>query len=236
MLPALYNDQSNLHPRPVQARAIRFTCCRTLGMGRWIAAVAVLTATCSGCTGVNRTLSSVLSTGTASECIEAHRNESCARKAWFRREHNFCDQAYLNDFRDGFIAGYVAILDGKPGCPPAIPPKAYWGWASQSAEGQARMAAWFAGYPYGVQAAKDDGVNQWNALQLSPQFEQKYGMRSSSSNSGQYGSPNGTQQYYDGSSTISPNAAPTPVTPSDSPMIDMVPDAADSVSPFPVIE
>jgi hypothetical protein len=103
MLPALYNDQSNLHPRPVQARAFRSTCCRTLGTGRLLAAVAVLTATCSGCTGVNRTLSSVLSTGTASECIEAHRNESCARKAWFRREHNFCDQAYLNDFRDGFI-------------------------------------------------------------------------------------------------------------------------------------
>lgn len=236
MLPALHNNQCHMHQFSVQFRAIRSIHCQILSSRRLLAIVAVLTGICSGCTGVNRSLNSILSTGTASECIEAHRNESCARKAWFRREHNFCDQPYLNDFRDGFIAGYVAILDGKPGCPPAIPPKAYWGWGSQSAEGQARMQAWFAGYPYGVQAAKDDGVNQWNALQMSPQFEQKYGMRSGTGNSGQFGGPYGSQQYFDGPTTINPNAAPTPVTPSDSPMIDMVPDAAAGVSPFPAIE
>jgi hypothetical protein len=126
-----------------------------------------------GCTTVNSSLQSVFSGGCLSDAIEAHRNRTCALKAWFRREHNFCDEAYLRDFKAGFIAGYIAIAEGKPGCPPNVPPKEYWSWAYQSADGQARMAAWFRGYPYGVQAARDDGVTGWNHVQIGPEFQRK---------------------------------------------------------------
>jgi hypothetical protein len=131
-----------------------------------------------GCTSMNSSLQSVFSGGCLSEAIEAHRNRTCALKAWFRREHNFCDEANLRDFRSGFIAGYVAIAEGKPGCAPNVPPNEYWGWAYQSADGQSRMAAWFRGYPYGVQAARDDGVTGWNHIQLGPDFQPKKGTAS----------------------------------------------------------
>jgi len=126
-----------------------------------------------GCTSFGSGLGSIFSGGCMGEAIELHRNRTCALKAWYRREHNFCDQAYLKDFKAGFVDGYVAIAEGKPGCPPSVPPKQYWSWAYQTPEGQAQMAAWYAGYPYGVQAAKDDGLNTWNHINLGPNFQTK---------------------------------------------------------------
>jgi hypothetical protein len=142
-----------------------------------------------GCTSTNASLQSIFSGGCLDEAIEAHRNKTCALKAWFRREHNFCDEPYLRDFRDGFVAGYIAIAEGKPGCPPNVPPKNYWSWAYQSADGQARMAAWYRGYPYGVQAARDDGVSGWNHVQLGPEFQTKAASPTTASASSPAGSP-----------------------------------------------
>ena len=124
-----------------------------------------------GCTSVSSSIGSVFSGGCMSEAIELHRNRTCALKAWFRREHNFCDQPNLRDFKDGFVDGYVAIAEGKPGCPPSVPPKRFWSWAYQTPSGQSQMAAWYAGYPYGVQAAKDDGLNSHNHINLGPNFQ-----------------------------------------------------------------
>lgn len=125
----------------------------------------------SGCTSLNSSIGSIFSGGCMSDAIELHRNRTCALKAWFRREHNFCDQPYLRDFKEGFVDGYVAIAEGKPGCPPSVPPKRFWSWAYQTPEGQAQMAAWYAGYPYGVQAAKDDGLSNRNHITLGPNFQ-----------------------------------------------------------------
>ncbi len=149
----------------------------------------------TGCTSVNSSLSSIFASGCLSDAIELHRNRTCALKAWFRREHNFCDQPYLRDFKQGFIDGYVAIAEGKPGCPPTVPPKQYWSWAYQTAEGQAQMAAWYAGYPYGVQAAKDDGLNNFNHVNLGSTFLHKRERSPGRGSSGQPFNQNESMRY-----------------------------------------
>jgi hypothetical protein len=50
----------------------------------------------------------------------------------------------------------------------------YWNWCYQSAEGQARVAAWFAGFPHGAQAAEEDGVGMWNQIQTSSSIQKQY--------------------------------------------------------------
>lgn len=119
-----------------------------------------LSASLCGCSS----LRSIASTGAWNDTVETLRNKSYSAKAWFRRKSNFGDMQYSRDFQAGFRAGYEDIADGKPGCPPTFPPKEYWGWEFQSVQGKGRIAAWLEGYPYGVQAARDEGVGQWNHL------------------------------------------------------------------------
>lgn len=124
--------------------------------------LALVTGFC-GCTSVS-SLRSIASSGTWNDTVETLRNRSYSAKAWYHRQGNFCNVGNSRDFQAGFRAGYEAIADGKPGCPPAFPPKEYWGWEYQSADGKSRTAAWFQGYPYGVQAAREDGMDKWSHL------------------------------------------------------------------------
>ncbi|MBX3423862.1 MAG: hypothetical protein KF752_20080 [Pirellulaceae bacterium] len=199
-----------------------------------------LTSLMPGCAGIGRTTGAILSDGSWGECLEEHRNRSCALKAWFRREHNFSSQCNLRDFREGFIAGYMSILEGKPGCTPTVPPRGYWGWSGQTSEGQSQMSAWFAGFPYGVQAAKDDGVDQWSALELSPQFRQKYGLKPDNrSGAGQYSPIPHQQRNYQPYYSDSDGLQQAPVPPSQPSIIDLEPrvDADQNLlSPFPIVE
>lgn len=167
----------------------------------------------SGCTSVRSSIGSLFSGGCLSDAIELHRNRTCALKAWYRREHNFCDQAYLRDFKAGFIDGYVAIAEGKPGCPPIVPPRQYWSWAYQTAEGQAQMAAWYAGYPYGVQAAKDDGFSSWNHVNLGPRFQKNPGQGNWNNQWNQPYSTMGAPGYYPDSGVIPMNTVPMNTVP-----------------------
>lgn len=128
----------------------------------------VLTTGLCGCTSVS-SLRSIASSGTWNDTVEMLRNRSYSAKAWHRRSQNFVNSQYPRDVQAGFRAGYEAIAEGKPGCPPSFPPKEYWSWEFQSAQGQGRIAAWFEGYPYGVQAAREEGVTQWNHLSGSSQ-------------------------------------------------------------------
>ena len=122
-----------------------------------------------GCSTVS-SIKSIASTGIWNDTVETLRNRSYSAKAWHRRKHNFANCRHNRDFQAGFRAGYEAIADGKPGCPPTFPPKEYWGWEFQSADGQSRIAAWFEGYPHGVQAAREDGVTSWNHFASSSQM------------------------------------------------------------------
>jgi hypothetical protein len=102
------------------------------------------------------------------------RNSSYAHKAWHSRKHSFANEQYLKDFQRGFKAGYNDVAGGGKGCTPTFPPREYWGWRYQSCEGQARVAAWFSGFPHGARAAEEDGIGQWHQIQSSSRVQQEY--------------------------------------------------------------
>lgn len=109
-----------------------------------------------------------------SEWVVGQRDSAWAAKAWHLRKHHFCNERYLKDFSEGFRAGYADVAGGSNGCTPAFPPRQYWGWRYQSPEGQARVAAWFSGYPHGARAAEEDGVGGYSQLQMSSTTYNEY--------------------------------------------------------------
>lgn len=122
------------------------------------------------------------------QTMMGQRNKSSASKAWHCRKQHFCNEKYMKEFSQGFKAGYMEVADGGTGCTPAFPPREYWGWKYQSCEGQARVAAWYSGYPHGARAAEEDGIGNWTQIQTSSAIQQQYsqhGMLNQSS-SGMY--------------------------------------------------
>ena len=128
----------------------------------------------SGCTAVTGISNLFKYNNDLNDYIMSSRAYSMSGKAWHARKHCFVDQKYLKDFQRGFRAGYVQVADTGSGCTPAFPPVEYWNWYYQSAEGQARVAAWFAGFPHGAQAAEEDGVGMWNQIQTSSTIQKQY--------------------------------------------------------------
>jgi hypothetical protein len=108
------------------------------------------------------------------DSMMSYRQKCMATKAWHSRKHCYANQKYLKDFAQGFKAGYMDVAAGGNGCTPAFPPREYWGWKYQSSEGQARVAAWFSGYPYGAQAAEQEGVGNWTQIQTSKGIQNEY--------------------------------------------------------------
>ena len=128
----------------------------------------------SGCMTVHNGWEAITNNGSWNDTVVVLRNRSFSKRAWHRREHHFCKQAHQGDFCAGFRAGYEAVAAGADGCTPAFPPQEYWSWEYQSAEGQARTSAWFAGYPHGCRAAEEDGVSNWNQIQMSAGMQAEY--------------------------------------------------------------
>lgn len=91
-----------------------------------------------------------------------------ARSAWNAREHCFEEQPHLYDFRAGFYRGYQDVASGKDGCTPLFPPRRYWNWYNRNAKGYARIQAWFAGYPHGVIAAREEGAGLYTTIPTEP--------------------------------------------------------------------
>lgn len=108
------------------------------------------------------------------DSMMSYRQKCMATKAWHSRKHCYANQKYLKDFAQGFKAGYMDVAAGGKGCTPPFPPREYWGWKYQSSEGQARVAAWFSGYPYGAQAAEQEGVGNWTQIQTSKAIQNEY--------------------------------------------------------------
>ncbi len=120
-----------------------------------------------GCTMLSG-LSGQMSNNTAiDDFLVSYRNDAWAAKAWHCRKKNFCNKRYLSDIERGFRDGYKSVADGGNGCVPAVCPQSYWGWQYQAADGQARMNAWFEGFPLGVQAAEQDGIGNWSQVRTS---------------------------------------------------------------------
>lgn len=96
------------------------------------------------------------------------RNKCVAHKAWHAWKWCYEDVDHRHHFAKGFRAGYLDVLEGGKGCQPTLPPKCYWKSCYQTAEGQAKVHAWFDGFSHGALAAQQDGVANWNRIPLSP--------------------------------------------------------------------
>lgn len=99
------------------------------------------------------------------------RDHVYSRRAFNRRINSFPATQFPNSFREGFIAGYHDVANGGKGCPPSVPPRKFWSWKYQTAEGQCKVNEWFAGYPYGAKAAEEDGIGNYRDIQISSELE-----------------------------------------------------------------
>ena len=135
---------------------------------RWIVALAMgaLLTGGTGCTMLSGLSNKLTDTECLDEFMISHRNKVMATKAWLRVENCYRDHPSWKDFRAGFIAGYMDVATGGSGCTPVVVSSKYWGWRHQSAHGQNSVNAWFAGFPYGVKAAEEDGIAHFNQIQM----------------------------------------------------------------------
>lgn len=146
----------------------------------------------AGCSAVSGVKNNWNYNGGWNQMMMGYRNEAWANKAWHNRKHQFCREKHLHEFCEGFRAGYAATSDGSEGCSPAFPPRQYWSWQYQSAEGQAKVAAWYAGFPHGARAADEDGIGNWNQIQTSTNVQknlQAEGMLGPGQSPGMYPMP-----------------------------------------------
>lgn len=144
---------------------------RQLLIAALIGAFALPLSGCSAYTGLRNTWSY---NGTWNEGMFQSKIKHAAKRAWKSRSHCYANQQHLKDFARGFRAGYVDVADGGTGCTPTFPPREYWGWKYQSAEGQAKVSAWFSGFPYGAQAAEEDGMGNYSQIQTSLAIQKQY--------------------------------------------------------------
>ena len=143
---------------------------------RWMTTAVIACATIgsgSGCTIVSGINQSVLHSDCVDEFMVGYRNHAWSAKSWHANKHRFCNQAHNRDFEAGYRQGYEDVANGGNGCTPAMPPRAYWGWRYQSPEGQAKVAAWFAGYPHGAAAAEQEGLGGWSQVRTNLPVQQE---------------------------------------------------------------
>lgn len=136
-------------------------------IGQAVLCGVVLISGLSGCSTLQNAQRAITNNGAWNETVLVMRNRTYSARAWHRRKHAFKCEKYIRDFAAGFRQGYEDVANGSDGCTPAFPPQNYWSWEYQSAEGQARSAAWFSGYPHGARAAEEDGVGNWAQIQMS---------------------------------------------------------------------
>lgn len=134
------------------------------------------------------------------------RNYSDSWHAWLYYRHNCPDETwYPHDYGKGFREGYRDVANGGNGCPPSLPPQCYWSVCYQNPIGQAQVQEWFRGYVFGANAARLDGVADYNQIMTSQRLFGRCGPQ---------GSP-GDVHYTDhgsGWSTDGTQATPTPAT------------------------
>lgn len=102
------------------------------------------------------------------------RNSAWARQAWNERKGMYVNEPQFVSFGQGFRDGYADVAGGANGCVPPLPPRSFWTWKYQTGEGQAKVAAWFAGYPHGAKAAQEDGAGNFQQIQVSHLIEAQY--------------------------------------------------------------
>jgi len=128
----------------------------------------------SGCVSADAIKAYCVYNDSSNDFVMGWRNAVWARQAWHARKYQFVDEPQFHAFGQGFRDGYCAVASGGNGCPPPLPPRKYWNWRYQTAEGQAQVAAWFAGYPHGAQAADEEGAGLYQQIQVSHPIEVQY--------------------------------------------------------------
>ena len=155
---------------------VRMSGCRRLLL---LLVTSVAVASSTGCTAFLGLRDFIAYNDGSNNFVIGWRNEVWARQSWHDNKYAFADQAYLADFGIGYRAGYQEVASGGNGCPPPLPPRKYWKWHYETPEGQAKIAAWFAGFPHGAAAAEQDCAGEWMEipvarhvdLQYSPEFQ-----------------------------------------------------------------
>jgi hypothetical protein len=140
-------------------------------------AITTMAVAISGSTGciVSRGIQENLDySDTMNDFVMGWRNRSWAKRAWREKEAVYANQPFYDDFGKGFQDGYADAAAGGAQCVPALPPRRYWSWKYQTAEGQGKTAAWYAGYPAGAQAAEEEGAHLWGDIQISESLRQEY--------------------------------------------------------------
>lgn len=170
-----------------------------------VAVLALMSISTTGCSIVHNGYTALTNNNSWNDTVVVLRNRSYSAKAWHKRKHNFCNEQHQQDFCNGFRAGYEAVCSGSDGCTPAFPPSEYWSWEYQSGEGRARTSAWFTGYPYGVQAAEEEGTANWHQIQLSPNMRNQ--LQNASMQSQYTGAPYQAPGVVHGGEPISPMGA-----------------------------
>jgi hypothetical protein len=110
----------------------------------------------------------------SNDFVMGWRNAVWARQAWHAQKAEFAGHPQFHAFGEGFRDGYVSVASGGNGCPPAMPPRKFWSWRYQNPEGQAQIAAWWEGFPYGAKAAEEDGAGLYQQIQVSHPIQVQY--------------------------------------------------------------
>ncbi len=156
-----------------------------MGRAHLVLLSAALAVVCSGCTVLTAPASLVAGPvrgikeqmhyyDEADELITGWRNLVWSQASWKKHQEQFESHPYVHDFGEGFRAGYRNVASCGNGCPPPVAPRKYWSWRYQTPEGQAKMAAWFEGYPHGARAAEEEGIGNWSQIQISYATRQEY--------------------------------------------------------------
>jgi hypothetical protein len=128
----------------------------------------------TGCTPLRGLREYVEYNDACNDFVMGWRNSAWARQAWHERKHMYVGEPQFVAFGQGFRDGYADVASGSSGCVPPLPPRRYWTWQYQTGEGQAKVAAWFAGYPHGAKAAQEDGAGNFQQIQVSHLIEAEY--------------------------------------------------------------
>ncbi len=89
----------------------------------------------------------------------------------FNLQYRHMPRKFREHFRKGFIEGYCNVCNGGDGYSPAMPPRDYWGYEYQSAEGAECVSAWFDGFPEGVAAARKSNAGKNADMYISNMIE-----------------------------------------------------------------
>jgi len=89
----------------------------------------------------------------------------------FNQQYGHMPRKFREHFRKGYVEGFCNVCNGGDGYIPAMPPKEYWGYEFQSADGAECVSSWFDGYPEGVAAARKASAGKNADMYISNMIE-----------------------------------------------------------------